>query len=129
MLSLAIGQGANDQTPLKMAQFFGALATALPLALVGAIPAVGSIYGSFRRMGDAMLESSVDNFQEVVLVEYPTEGSYAVAFKTADTPEVITDDTGTPSCSLGRTRPRSAVATQPPSTRSHTGRRSAAGPA
>jgi len=27
VLSLAIGQGANDQTPLKMAQFFGALAT------------------------------------------------------------------------------------------------------
>lgn len=26
VLSLAIGQGANDQTPLKMAQFFGALA-------------------------------------------------------------------------------------------------------
>lgn len=27
VLSLAIGQGANDQTPLKMAQFFAALAT------------------------------------------------------------------------------------------------------
>lgn len=34
VLSLAIGQGANDQTPLKMAQFFGALATD------GAMPAL-----------------------------------------------------------------------------------------
>ncbi len=54
-------------------------------AVIGAIPAVGSIYGSFRRMGDAMLESSVDNFREVVMVEYPIEGTYIMGFETAET--------------------------------------------
>jgi len=54
-------------------------------AVVGAIPGIGSIYGSFRRMGDAMLESSIDNFQEVVLVEYPHDDVYLLGFKTAET--------------------------------------------
>jgi len=53
-------------------------------AIIGAIPAVGSIYGSFRRMGDAMLESSVDNFQEVVLVEFPYDDVYVMGFKTSE---------------------------------------------
>jgi uncharacterized membrane protein len=52
--------------------------------VIMAIPAVGSIYGSFRRMGDAMLESSVDNFQEVVLVEFPDEAIYVMGFKTSE---------------------------------------------
>ncbi len=54
-------------------------------AVIAAIPGVGAIYGSFRRMGDAMLESSVDNFQEVVLVEYPHDEVYLLGFKTAET--------------------------------------------
>jgi uncharacterized membrane protein len=44
-------------------------------AVVAAIPGVGAIHGGFRGMGDATLESSVDNFQEVVLVEFPTTRS------------------------------------------------------
>jgi uncharacterized membrane protein len=54
-------------------------------ALVGTIPGVGSLYGSFRRMGDAMLESSVDNFQEVVLVEFPFDDVYVLGFRTSET--------------------------------------------
>ena len=52
--------------------------------VIGAIPGVGSLYGSFRRMGDAMLESSVENFQEVVLVEFPYDDVYVMGFKTSD---------------------------------------------
>ena len=52
--------------------------------VIGAIPGVGSLYSSFRRMGDAMLESSVDNFQEVVLVEFPYDDVYVMGFKTSD---------------------------------------------
>jgi len=52
--------------------------------VVGAIPGVGSLYRSFRRMGDAMLESSVDNFQEVVLVEFPYDDIYVMGFKTSE---------------------------------------------
>jgi len=53
-------------------------------SLIGAIPGVGSLYGSFRRMGDAMLESSVDNFQEVVLVEFPYDDVFVMGFKTSE---------------------------------------------
>lgn len=58
------------------------------------IPGVGSVYESFRRMSDVMLESDSQNFQEVVLVEFPTDGTYAVAFVTSETPASVTDPVG-----------------------------------
>lgn len=53
------------------------------------IPGVGALYRSFRRMTDVFVESDTDAFQEVKLVEFPTDGSYSLAFVTADTPETI----------------------------------------
>jgi len=50
------------------------------------LPGVGSVYRAFRRMGDAMLESEAENFRDVKLVQYPTDGSYMIAFETATTP-------------------------------------------
>lgn len=58
------------------------------------IPGVGSVYESFRQMSDVMLESDDQNFQEVVLVEFPTEGVYTTAFVTSETPETIADPVG-----------------------------------
>ncbi|MFB6164231.1 MAG: DUF502 domain-containing protein [Haloarculaceae archaeon] len=63
-------------------------------ALIGAIPGIGSIYQSFRRMGDVMLESSVDNFQEVVLVEFPYDDVYVLGFKTNEASVPIVKATG-----------------------------------
>jgi len=60
---------------------------------VGRVPGVGAVYRSFRRMGDAMLESDADNFRDVRLLEFPTDGSYTVAFVTADTPDGICEAT------------------------------------
>jgi len=53
------------------------------------IPGVSSIYAPLDRISELMLEGDTDNFQEVVLVEYPEEGSYSVAFKTAEPPDQI----------------------------------------
>ncbi|WP_280587329.1 DUF502 domain-containing protein [Halorubrum sp. Boch-26] len=53
------------------------------------IPGVGSVYQGFRQMSDAMMESDGGNFQEVVLVEFPTEDVYALAFVTSETPETV----------------------------------------
>ncbi|PSQ30035.1 hypothetical protein BRD16_08965 [Halobacteriales archaeon SW_6_65_46] len=58
------------------------------------IPGLGSVYTSFNEMSEIMLDSDTDSFQEVVFVEYPGEGSYTVAFKTAETPAAIERDTG-----------------------------------
>ncbi|MDZ5812432.1 DUF502 domain-containing protein [Halorubrum sp. AD140] len=50
------------------------------------IPGVGSVYRGFRQMSDVMLESDDENFREVVLVEFPTEEVYTLAFVTSRTP-------------------------------------------
>ena len=57
------------------------------------IPGVGSVYQGFRQMSDAMLESDTGNFQDVVLVEFPTEGTYALAFVTSEAPAAVADPT------------------------------------
>ncbi|UPV74808.1 DUF502 domain-containing protein [Halorussus limi] len=58
------------------------------------IPGVGTVYKSFRRVGDAMLGSEAENFEDVKVVEYPREGSYILGFETADSPEAIGDAVG-----------------------------------
>ncbi|MDB9251094.1 DUF502 domain-containing protein [Halorubrum ezzemoulense] len=55
------------------------------------VPGVGSVYQGFRQMSDAMLDSEGGNFREVVLVEFPTEETYTLAFVTSETPDVIAD--------------------------------------
>jgi penicillin-binding protein 2 len=57
VMSLAIGQGANDQTPLRMAQFYGALATdgrMPPPRVAEREPAVGK--GMDLRVSESSLE-------------------------------------------------------------------------
>ncbi|EMA44160.1 DUF502 domain-containing protein [Halococcus saccharolyticus] len=54
-----------------------------------AIPGVGSVYTSFRRMSDVLIESDTSSFQEVKLVEFPNEGTYSFAFVTAEPPASV----------------------------------------
>ena len=61
---------------------------------MASIPGIGSVYTSFNEMTELLLDSDTDSFQDVKLVEYPGEDSYVVAFKTAETPDVIAQDTG-----------------------------------
>ena len=62
--------------------------------LVSRIPGIGSLYRSIDEMSGLLLDSDTDSFQEVKLVEFPTEGSYSVAFLTTETPDVIGEATG-----------------------------------
>jgi uncharacterized membrane protein len=62
--------------------------------LVSRIPGVGSLYQSIDEMSGLLLDSDTDSFQEVKLVEFPDQGSYAFAFLTAETPEVVRDGVG-----------------------------------
>jgi uncharacterized membrane protein len=61
---------------------------------MASIPGLGSVYTSFNEMSELLLDSDTDSFQDVKLVQYPVEGSYTVAFKTADTPPTLERDTG-----------------------------------
>jgi uncharacterized membrane protein len=53
------------------------------------LPGIGSIYTSVERMSDVILEGDSHSFREVKVVEFPNEGSYVLAFVTADTPSEI----------------------------------------
>ena len=58
------------------------------------IPGVGSVYTSFNEMTEMLLSNDTQSFKEVKLVEFPVEGSYTLAFVTADAPAEIEDATG-----------------------------------
>ncbi|MFB6309254.1 MAG: DUF502 domain-containing protein [Haloarculaceae archaeon] len=61
---------------------------------IARIPGIGSVYTSFNEMSEMLIQDETDSFREVKLVEYPTEGSFVVAFLTATTPDSIGDVTG-----------------------------------
>jgi len=58
-------------------------------ATMARLPGIGSIYSTLNQLSDILVESDTDSFQEVVLVEFPAQQSFSVAFKTAETPDVI----------------------------------------
>lgn len=77
----------------------GLLANALPTqgaisnlfhSLIESVPVAGTVYGSVRQMGETVINGE-DSFNDVKLVEHPTEGTYTFAFTTADTPAVVQD--------------------------------------
>mgnify|MGYP006270278069 FL=1 len=61
---------------------------------VSSIPGVGTVYKSFRRMGDVVLDEQDDKFQEVKLVQCFDENVYVLGFKTGDSPVTIEESTG-----------------------------------
>lgn len=58
-------------------------------AIIMAVPGVGVVYRSFRRMGDAMLESDVENFRGVKLVEFPHDEVFVIGFETNTSPPTV----------------------------------------
>ncbi|GAB6860374.1 hypothetical protein JCM17092_04630 [Haloplanus litoreus] len=61
---------------------------------ITSIPGVGTVYKSFRRMGDVMLDEGGENFQEIKLIECFEEEIYVLGFKTSDAPRTIENSTG-----------------------------------
>jgi len=51
------------------------------------IPLFRNVYGFFRQISDWLAARHADIFQEVVLIEYPRKGLYAIAFVTTDVPD------------------------------------------
>jgi uncharacterized membrane protein len=50
--------------------------------LLGRIPIVRSIYSSVKQVSDTLLSDSGQAFRKALLVQYPREGSWTVAFQT-----------------------------------------------
>lgn len=51
---------------------------------VEAVPGVGSVYSSFDRMSEVMLDSDAESFRDVKLLEFPVAGVYSLAFQTSE---------------------------------------------
>jgi len=63
-------------------------------ATVARLPGIGPVYTSFNEMSDLLLSNDTESFREVKLVEFPVEGSYTLAFVTADTPASLNEAAG-----------------------------------
>lgn len=62
--------------------FVGRQAVQLWEAVFKRIPVVGSIYSSVKQVSDTLFSSSGNAFRTAVLVQYPRQGSWTIAFVT-----------------------------------------------
>lgn len=67
------------------ANFFGRTLLNLGERMVDNLPVVRTIYGTLKQIFETIISQSSMSFRDVVLVEYPRKGLYAIAFVTAGT--------------------------------------------
>ena len=69
-------------TGVVAANFFGARLILLWESVLNRIPVVKSIYSSVKQVSDTLLSDSGNAFRKALLVEYPYQGSWTIAFQT-----------------------------------------------
>jgi uncharacterized membrane protein len=62
--------------------------------LITSIPGVGTVYRSFRRMGDVMIDERGENFRDIKLVQCFGEDVYVLGFVTSDSPPTVEETAG-----------------------------------
>ena len=68
--------------------------------LVERVPLLGTIYSATRQLLEAVFSSRAQNFQRVVLVEFPRRGCYCLGFLTAEAWEGVQKAVGVPLVSV-----------------------------
>lgn len=69
-------------TGLATHNFIGRQVVTLWEAVLTRIPVVNSIYSSVKQVSDTLFSSSGNAFRKALLVEYPRQGSWTIAFLT-----------------------------------------------
>ena len=69
-------------------------------ALMGRIPIVKSIYNSVKQVSDTLFSSNGNAFREAVLVQYPHQGSWTIAFVTGQPSGEVARHLGAPHVSI-----------------------------
>ena len=69
-------------TGVIAANFFGARLIRIWESLLGRIPVVKSIYSSVKQVSDTLLSDTGNAFRKALLVEYPYQGCWTIAFQT-----------------------------------------------
>jgi uncharacterized membrane protein len=90
--------------------FFGARLVVLWHDVLHRIPVVNSIYSSVKQISDTLFSSSGQAFRKALLVQWPMEGMWTIAFLT-----------GTPGGEVASQLPPDAVAVYVPTTPNPTG--------
>jgi uncharacterized membrane protein len=67
------------------ANFFGRIAIRTGERIVDRMPIVRSVYSALKQILETVLQQSSNAFRQVVLVEYPRRGIWAIAFLTSET--------------------------------------------
>jgi uncharacterized membrane protein len=76
-------------TGVFAANFFGARMILLWESLLGRIPFVKSLYSGVKQVSDTVLSEKGNAFRKALLVEYPREGSWTIAFLTGTPDESV----------------------------------------
>ncbi len=63
--------------------YIGGRLNALKDMTLARIPLVGNIFGAVKQVSDSFLEMDASSFEQVVLIEYPRKGLFAVGFVTS----------------------------------------------
>jgi uncharacterized membrane protein len=97
-------------TGLFATNFFGAQLVEIWHDILHRIPVVNSIYSSVKQISDTLFSSSGQAFRKALLVQWPRENMWTIAFLT-----------GTPGASVGRYLPPDCLAVYVPTTPNPTG--------
>ena len=61
--------------------------------IISRLPIIRSVYGALKQIFESVLASSSKSFREVVLIEYPRKGVWAIGFITGDTKGEVQNST------------------------------------
>lgn len=76
------------------ANIFGRSLLDIGERVVNSVPLVRNIYGAIKQIVETVFSGQQNSFKEVVLVEYPMQGTYAVAFVSSYAKGMIKDHVG-----------------------------------
>jgi uncharacterized membrane protein len=76
------------------ANFFGRTLIDIGERIVNGVPLIRNIYSALKQIVETVFQGQQNSFKEVVLVEYPMAGSYAVAFVASEGRGVIKQTVG-----------------------------------
>ncbi len=63
-------------------------------SILARIPLVRTIYGAVKHFSEIVLSESNSSFKKVLLIQYPREGLYSLAFQTSEEPAEVQSVTG-----------------------------------
>ncbi len=87
-------------TGLLVANFVGRSMVGFWESLLERIPIVRSIYSAAKKFVEIVFSDSGQSFKKVLLIEYPREKLYSLAFQTSENPAEVQAATGEPVVSV-----------------------------